>query len=131
MKFLCVTVQSDNLNITQMKNDLGNFGTFYKKDEPVFNKYSGKEMKTVQPTNRWCYSCETKSRNINLSLSSFIQRLLDNKNLLPYLTRYGAIVEITVYYTDNRSRHMLTISNQNLQRLASINAKLQITVVDF
>ena len=26
---------------------------------------------------------------------------------------------------------MLTISNQNLQRLASINAKLQITVVDF
>lgn len=131
MKFFCVTVQSDDLDIAQMKNDLGDFGTFYRKNEPVFNKYSQKEMKTLQKTNRWCYSYETKSQNVNLSLFSFLRCLQDNKNLLPYLNKYGATVEITIYYTDSRPRHILTISNQNLQLLASLNAKLQIVDVDF
>lgn len=110
---------------------MGNFGTFYIKDEPVYNKYTEKDMDTLQKTNRWCYSFETKSQNVNLSLTSFLQQLRSNTNLLPYFEKYGAMVEITVYYSDKRSRHMLTISNQNLQLLAAINAKLQLIVVDF
>lgn len=132
MKFFHITVESDDLDVNKMQSIVGDqFGRYFIKGNPIYDKYTGKITEKTQKSNRWVYSYETQSNNINIGLQTFLKNLLSNEKLLPYLEKYGAVVEIVVYYSDAKSNHQITISKENIALLLKANAKLKFITIDF
>lgn len=132
MKFFHITVESDDLDVNKMQSIVGDqFGRYFIKGNPIYDKYTGKITEKTQKSNRWVYSYETQSNNINIGLQTFLKNLLSNEKLLPYLAKYGAVVEIVVYYSDAKSNHQITISKENIALLLKANAKLKFITIDF
>lgn len=72
MKFFHITIESDELDIGRMQNMVGEqFGRYFVKGSPIYNKYTGMITDKIQKSNRWVYSYETQSNNINIGLRTF------------------------------------------------------------
>ncbi len=132
MRFFHITIENDELDINQMKKKLGEkYGRFFVKGTPVYDKYTNKKQNKKQNTNRWVLTSETKSNNINISLKTFLEGLLSKKELLPFLERFGSVVELVIYNENEKSHRQTTISRDNLELLVKLRATLKVISVDF
>ncbi len=129
--FIHFTIKGDNLDLKDIQKLIPISTCIFKKNET----YEQKIIKDVKPqsTNRWVYSKEfINTDNLNCCVNQIANEMNPYLKEIKFFTkRYNSLFEIVIYVSKETSIFNTCLSKKSMKFLSEINAKVNLTFIDF